>query len=327
MSGPQLHRFPVPPGADGERLDVFLARTWQDAPSRAQVQKLIRDGNVSIDGRVAKASQRVAAGQEVLVYQPPEPPRLLAAEALPLDIVYEDADVIVLNKPRGLVVHPAPGHETGTLVNALLAHVDRLSGIAGMARPGIVHRLDKDTTGLLLVAKTDSAHATLAAELKRQNIERRYLALVHGVPGEWSGLIEAPIGRDEKDRMRMAVTPAGKSAWTRFWVIATFGEAFSWLDVKLYTGRTHQIRVHLAYIGHPIAGDPVYGKADPSLELGGQALHAYRLAFTHPRTRERMRFTAPLPDDYRRLLQRLTRQYGMTVTGVQRPHDEAGTAS
>ncbi|HEX6989696.1 MAG TPA: RluA family pseudouridine synthase [Bacillota bacterium] len=310
MTGPRLHRIRVPEEWDGARLDRFLAGQAELDLSRSQIQRLIRSGDVTVDGQPGKPAHPLQAGQEVMVFVPPPPPPLLLPESFPIDVVYEDDDVLVINKPRDLVVHPAPGHETGTLVNALLAYSDDLSLVAGSARPGIVHRLDKDTTGLMLVAKTDAAHRTLGAELKRRLIERRYLALVHGVPDAGHGMIDAPIGRHPEDRKRMAVRHDGRSAWTEFWVRECFGEVFALLECKLYTGRTHQIRVHLAYIGHPVAGDPMYGPRQTLGGLGGQALHAYRLAFTHPRTRERMTFTCPPPEDFRQALAALRDRYG-----------------
>lgn len=320
MSGPRLHRLRVPAAWEGERLDRFLAAQDDLDLSRSQIQRLIRSGDVTVDGAPGKPSHPLRAGQEVMVFVPAAPPPLLLPESFPIDVVYEDDDILVINKPRDLVVHPAPGHESGTLVNALLAYSDDLSLVAGTARPGIVHRLDKDTTGLMLVAKTDAAHRTLSAELKKRLIERRYLALVHGVPAAEHGMIDAPIGRHPEDRKRMTVRHDGRSAWTEYWVRERFGQAYALLECKLYTGRTHQIRVHLAYIGHPIAGDPLYGPRQTLAGLGGQALHAYRLAFTHPRTRERMSFTCDPPDDFQRVLGEVRDRYGSERVGVS-PED------
>nr|MBO2507690.1 RNA pseudouridine synthase [Bacillota bacterium] len=310
VSRPRLYRLRVDEPWEGERLDRFLAAQPELDLSRTQIQRLIRSGDVTVNGAPAKASSTLKAGQEVMVFVPPAPEPLILPESFPIEVVYEDEDLLVINKPRGMVVHPAPGHETGTLVNALLAYSDDLSLVAGTSRPGIVHRLDKDTTGLMLVAKTDAAHRTLSAELKKRLIERRYLALVHGVPEVPHGMIDAPIGRHPEDRIRMAVRPDGRSAWTEFWVRERFGQAYSLVECKLYTGRTHQIRVHMAYIGHPVAGDPLYGPRQTLEGLGGQALHAYRLSFTHPRTRERMTFQCPPPEDFQQALERLRAQYG-----------------
>ncbi|HEY8448952.1 MAG TPA: RluA family pseudouridine synthase [Bacillota bacterium] len=322
---PRLYRFRVPAEWAGARLDRFLAEQAELELSRTQLQRLIRDGDVSVDGAAAKPSQTVQAGQEVIVFVPAPKPTLLLPEDLPIDVVYEDDDVIIINKPRDLVVHPAPGHETGTLVNALLAYSDDLSTVAGSSRPGIVHRLDKDTTGLILVAKNDAAHRTLSAELKKRLIERRYLALVHGVPESDSGMVDAPIGRHPVDRKRMAVVPDGRPAWTAYWLLERFGRAFSLLELKLYTGRTHQIRVHMAYIGHPVAGDPQYGPRRSVEGLEGQALHAFRLSFTHPRTRERLTFTCPPPADFQAVVARLREEYGSerTEMGCRRAEEGA----
>jgi len=217
-------------------------------------------------------------------------------ESMPLEIVYEDSDVVVVNKPRGLVVHPAPGHYSGTLVNGLLAHCKDLSGINGVLRPGIVHRIDKDTSGLLMVAKNDKAHMGLAEQLKEHSVDRKYVAIVHGVIPHEMGTIDAPIGRDPKNRQQMAVVfENSKPAITHFVVLERFKE-HTLVELKLETGRTHQIRVHMKYIGYPLAGDPKYGPKD-TLDLDGQALHAKTLGFTHPRTGERLEFEAPLPKE------------------------------
>ena len=243
---------------------------------------------------------------------PPPEEVTLAPEAIPLDIVYEDEDLLVVNKPAGLVVHPAVGHHRGTLVNALLDHCPDLSGIGGYLRPGIVHRLDKDTSGLLLVSKSDLAHQGLSAGLKAHRIKRKYLALVCGEVRSERGLIDAPLGRDPKDRKRMAVVADGRPARTHFLIQERF-PGYTLLDVELETGRTHQIRVHLAYAGYPVAGDPVYGPrrarqgGHSSLNLAGQALHAYRITFTHPRTDELLTFEAPLPPVFEDVLELLRR--------------------
>ncbi len=258
------------------------------------MQRLIEKGYVLVNSRRMRSSYRVRPGDQIEMNVPPPKEITLCPEPIPLDIVYEDEDLLVVNKPPGLVVHPAPGHQGGTLVNALLNHCPNLPGIGGYLRPGIVHRLDKDTSGLLLVSKTDLAHQRLAAQLKARKIKRKYLALVHGEAKEEEGLIDAPLGRDPKNRKKIAVVPHGKEARTFYRVKKRF-PGYTLLEVELETGRTHQIRVHLAYAGYPVAGDPVYGFRRNLLNLPGQALHAYRLSFTHPRTGEFLSFEAPLP--------------------------------
>ncbi len=311
----------VPPDAHGERVDTYLAQFTQLGPSRSYVQRLIARGYVHVNGRPVKAAYRVAEGDEVWVLvPPPESPADLKPERIPLDVVYEDDHLIVINKPRGMVVHPAAGNPSGTLVNALLAYSPKLSGIAGVMRPGIVHRLDKDTTGLLVVAKTNEAHLGLTRQLKEHDIQRIYWAIVRGQPGERAGIVDAPIGRHPHDRLRMAVVPDGRPAVTHYTVLERFG-AYSLLEVRLETGRTHQIRVHMAYIGYPIAGDPVYGagrgsKARGELGLRGQALHARELRFRHPVTEEPMQFVAPLPQDFEAALETLRQQAHRTGAGA-----------
>jgi 23S rRNA pseudouridine1911/1915/1917 synthase len=291
----------------GERLDVFVARRVP-ALTRSQARRLIDEGLVTVDGRLpAKAGLGLEAGQQVQVTVPPPGPSTVEPEAIPLRIVYEDGDLLVVDKPAGMTVHPAPGHAAGTLVNAVLAHCRDLSGIGGEKRPGIVHRLDKDTSGLVIVAKRDAAHVSLARQLKERKVEKTYLALVEGRPRATEGVIDAPIGRHPRDPKKMAVVPAsrGRAARTRYRVLREV-DGRSLLEVRPETGRTHQIRVHLASIGHPVAGDPVYGRrALPGLER--QFLHAQRLAFGHPRTGERLELEAPLPDDLRTALARLER--------------------
>jgi len=282
----------------GRRLDAVLATLAGVA--RAQAARWIEEGRVRVDGAPARASQRVTAGA-VLTAEPPEPEPLAAEpEAIPLVVLHEDADLIVIDKPAGLVVHPAPGHARGTLVNALLHHCRDLAGIGGVLRPGIVHRLDRGTSGVLVVAKHDAAHAGLAAQFKDHSIERVYCALVRGVPGAESGRIERAIGRHPTDRKRMSVhTRAGRAALTEWRVVRRFPRAqVTLLEVRPGTGRTHQIRVHLASCGLPIVGDTVYGRGAEQLGLARPALHAAVLGFTHPTTGERLRFEAPLPHDF-----------------------------
>ncbi len=289
---------------DGERLDVFLARMaiQGDPLSRSRIQKLITDGNVTVDGKPAKASLRLAAGAVVAVELPEPEATDIAPENIPLDILYEDEDVIVVNKARGMVVHPAAGVSSGTLVNALLAHCKDLSGINGALRPGIVHRLDKDTSGVMIAAKNDTAHRSLAEQIQEKTAKRVYWAILTGNIREEEGVIHGAIGRNPKDRQKMAVVREnGKDATTNFRVLERFG-AYTLAECRLMTGRTHQIRVHMAYIGHPVLGDPKYGAKKCPFSIEGQALHSKTLMFTHPRTGERMEFEAPLPEDMQMIL-------------------------
>jgi 23S rRNA pseudouridine1911/1915/1917 synthase len=284
----------------GQRLDVYIAGA-ADRISRSQAQKLLAEGRVTVNGSPARPSYKVNAGDRIAVAIPDPEPLTLAAEDIPLAVIYEDSDIIVIDKPRGMVVHPAAGNYTGTLVNALLRHCTDLSGINGTLRPGIVHRLDKDTTGLLVVAKNDLAHSGLTEQIKRRTVKKLYFALVTGNLRENTGLIDAPIGRSRADRKRMAVVEGGRRAVTRFRVIERFGR-YTLVEAQLETGRTHQIRVHFAYIGHPVIGDPVYGTRRQPFSLVGQALHAHTLGFVHPRTGESLEFSAPLPADLAALL-------------------------
>ena len=294
----------APALAAGERLDKYLAEALPDL-SRAMLQKLIKDGDVLVGGKPTKPSYRVEAGDIVVVRVPPPTP-LEAAPAphIPLDVLYQDADLLVLNKPAGLVVHPAHGHTDDTLVNALLAHVPDLAGIGGVLRPGIVHRLDKDTSGLLLVAKHDQAQQALQDQFRSRSVDKVYLALVEGHLVPPRGRIDAPIGRDPRERQRMAVVPSGRPAQTEYRVLETLAET-ALVEAHLLTGRTHQIRVHLASLGYPIVGDRVYGHRKPRVALARQFLHAWRLAFSLPSTGERVQFTAPLPPDLRQILAEL----------------------
>ena len=282
------------------RLDVLLARVFPDL-SRSFAQKLVEAGLVTVDGRPARASARPNAGQRVVVQIPAPAPSQLVPQAIPLAIVYEDADLLVVDKPPGLVVHPAPGHPADTLVNALLARYPSLQ-VGGSLRPGIVHRLDKDTSGLLVVAKNDRAMASLIDQMKRRAVRKEYLALVHGNLRQDEGVIEAPIGRHPKDRKRMAVVPNGREARTHFVVLERFGR-YTLLEARLETGRTHQIRVHFASLGHPLAGDPVYGGRE-ALPLRRQFLHAHRLGFALPASGQEVLFESPLPEDLRVALDR-----------------------
>ena len=292
----------------GRRLDLFLASSGAGI-SRSQAQKLIEEGSVYINNLpCTRKNYRLRQGDKVTFFLQEPRPLLPRAEQIPLDIVFEDDDLLVINKPRGMVVHPAPGHSHGTLVNALLNHCNTLSTIGGPERPGIVHRLDKDTTGLLLVAKNDYSHKSLAAQLQSRTIRREYLALVHGRVSPAAGRIEAPLGRHPRHRRRMAVVPEGRKAVTRYRVIAHLS-SYSLLRLYLETGRTHQIRVHMSFIGHPVAGDSLYGPGRfpelPPQLCRGQALHACRLTLTHPRSGRPLEFTAPLPRDFRECLRHL----------------------
>jgi len=295
----------IEPADEGERVDKFLAMQNEEW-SRSQVQAWIKEGRVTVDGETVKSNYRLQADDELTLRVPPPRELKILPEPMPLDIVYEDSDVVVVNKPRGLVVHPAPGHYSGTLVNGLLAHCKDLSGINGVLRPGIVHRIDKDTSGLLMVAKNDKAHMSLAAQLKEHTVQRKYVAIVHGVIPHEMGTIDAPIGRDPKNRQQMAVVfENSKPAVTHFLVLERF-KNYTLVELQLETGRTHQIRVHMKYIGYPLAGDPKYGPKN-TLELGGQALHAKTLGFVHPRTGEKLLFEAPLPQDMEKVV-RILRQ-------------------
>ena len=288
---------------EASRIDAYLAANTD--LTRSKIQKLIKDGAVALNGKACKASSAVCAGDSIRILVPEtDGDRLPEPENIPLDVVYEDDDLAVINKPKGMVVHPAPGNSSGTLVNALLYRFQTLSGADGEIRPGIVHRIDRMTSGLLVVAKNDFAHEALARQFAEHTAHREYLCLVHGNLKEDSGTVDAPIGRHKTDRKRMAVTEDGRRAVTHWHVLERFGTE-TLLDVRLETGRTHQIRVHMAYIKHPILGDEVYGSPAPKLGLNGQALHGYRLTFSHPRTGETMAFTAPLPDDFITALVRL----------------------
>ena len=283
------------------RIDKELAHHLADI-SRSQLQKWIEDGNVTVNGEKVKPKYKLAVGDRVVV-QPEKPQKIdLEPENIPLDIVYEDDDVIVVNKPQRMVVHPAPGHPNHTLVNALLYH-SPLSTINGEFRPGIVHRIDKDTSGLLMIAKNDLAHRSLAAQLKAKTNEREYVALVHGVIKEERGTIDAPLGRSKKDRKKQAVVEDGRHAVTHFKVLERF-QHYTLVSCRLETGRTHQIRVHMKYIGHPLAGDPLYGPRK-TLPGNGQYLHARLLGFKHPRTGKQMTFTSPLPEYFQKMIDHL----------------------
>ena len=287
----------------GVRLDAFLSA--DGALTRSQAARLIAEGRVRVNGKPASKSARLSGGETVTVDVPQLRETALPPQDIPLDVVYEDDDVIVVNKPTGLVVHPAPGHPDGTLVNALLHHCgDSLSGIGGEKRPGIVHRIDRDTSGLIIAAKNDAAHLALSAQLKDHSLSRTYECLVTGNMKQDSGTVDAPIGRSSADRKKMAVVPTGRRAVTHWEVVARY-PGVTHLRCRLETGRTHQIRVHMAYIGHPILGDTVYGAKKPVPGLTGQCLHAAGLRFVHPRTGEPVELHCPLPPEFTAMLQKL----------------------
>ncbi len=287
----------------GVRLDAFLSA--DGALTRSQAARLIAEGRVRVNGKPAAKSARLSGGETVTVDVPQLRETALPPQDIPLDVVYEDDDVIVVNKPTGLVVHPAPGHPDGTLVNALLHHCgDSLSGIGGGKRPGIVHRIDRDTSGLIIAAKNDAAHLALSAQLKDHSLSRTYECLVTGNMKQDSGTVDAPIGRSSADRKKMAVVPTGRRAVTHWEVVARY-PGVTHLRCRLETGRTHQIRVHMAYIGHPILGDTVYGAKKPVPGLTGQCLHATGLRFIHPRTGEPVELHCPLPPEFTAMLQKL----------------------
>ena len=298
-------RFQITAQQAGERIDALLPRLVPDL-SRSAVQKLLGSGGLRVNGQAVKKNYLLRPGDALALSLPEPEPALPQPQDIPLDIVYEDADLIVVNKPRGLVVHPAAGHPDGTLVNALLWHCgDSLSGVGGVLRPGIVHRIDRDTSGLLAVAKNDLAHRGLAAQLADHSMFRIYEAVVCGRMRADSGTVDAPIGRHPTDRKRMAVLPrGGREAVTHWEVLARYRD-HTHLRCRLETGRTHQIRVHLAHIGHPLAGDIVYGRGKADKGLAGQCLHARELELTHPRSGARLRFTTQLPDYFQDFLRRL----------------------
>ena len=287
-----------------QRLDAFLASSL-DGLTRSQAARLIESGEVAVNGKTAGKSYKLAGGEDIAVTLPEPEPVEAVPQDIPLDVVYEDADVIVVNKPSGMVVHPAPGHPDGTLVNALLYHcAGTLSGVGGALRPGIVHRIDRDTSGLIIAAKNDAAHQYLSAQLADHTLARTYECIVVGKLREDRGTVDAPIARHPTDRKRMAVVAGGREAVTHWEVIARY-PGYTHVRCRLETGRTHQIRVHMAYIGHPILGDTVYGAKKEVPGLTGQCLHAVGLRFLHPRTHEVMELSCPLPEEFTRMLQKI----------------------
>ena len=301
----EILEFLVDGSENGIRIDRYLSEKNAEL-SRSYLQKLLKEQGITVNGREVKANYKVQAGDEIRISLPDLSEPDILPEDIPLDILYEDEDVMVVNKPKGMVVHPSAGHTSGTLVNAILFHCQgNLSGINGVMRPGIVHRIDKDTTGALLICKNDVAHRDLAEQLKEHSIKRRYRAIVSGNLKDDEGTVEGPIGRHPVDRKKMAINyKNGKEAITHYKVLERFGNA-TYIECRLETGRTHQIRVHMTSIGHPLLGDEVYGSGKNPYHLQGQALHAMVLGFVHPRTGEYLEFTAPLPEYFTNLLEKL----------------------
>ncbi|MCA0988001.1 RluA family pseudouridine synthase [Guptibacillus algicola] len=302
----EKYTFTVTQENKGQRIDKLIPSFDQEW-TRSQIQTWIKEENIQVNGESVKGNYKVSEDDEIVVMVP-EPETLeVVPEDLNLDIVYEDQDVLVVNKPRGMVVHPAPGHPNGTLVNGLMHQVKDLSGINGVIRPGIVHRIDKDTSGLLMVAKNDNAHESLVKQLQAKTVNRRYKAIVHGNIQHDVGTIDAPIGRDKQERQRMTVTDEqSRDAVTHFKVLERY-DHYTYVECQLETGRTHQIRVHMKYIDHPVAGDPKYGPRKKSLPIDGQALHAGVLGFEHPVSGEWLEFSREVPEDMEQLLKRLRR--------------------
>lgn len=300
----ELIRLRASEESKNQRLDAFLASSL-DGLTRSQAARLIESGEVAVNGKTAGKSYKLAGGEDIAVTLPEPEPVEAVPQDIPLDVVYEDADVIVVNKPSGMVVHPAPGHPDGTLVNALLYHcAGTLSGVGGALRPGIVHRIDRDTSGLIIAAKNDAAHQYLSAQLADHTLARTYECIVVGKLREDRGTVDAPIARHPTDRKRMAVVAGGREAVTHWEVIARY-PGYTHVRCRLETGRTHQIRVHMAYIGHPILGDTVYGAKKEVPGLTGQCLHAVGLRFLHPRTHEVVELFCPLPEEFTRMLQKI----------------------
>jgi 23S rRNA pseudouridine1911/1915/1917 synthase len=301
-------KFKFIAGEDDEnRLDYYLSLEINEL-SRSYAQKLIKDKAVTVNGQYKKQSYFVNEGDIIEIFLPEKEELKLEKENIPLDIIFEDNDIAVINKPQGLVVHPAPGNYSGTLVNALLYHIDNLSSINGIIRPGIIHRIDKDTSGLLIIAKNDYSHKILSNDLKTHEISREYIALCHGRLTQSNGTINMPIGRDLRDRKKMAVTQVNsKNAITHFTVLKNF-EYYSLLKLKLETGRTHQIRVHLSHINHPIVGDPIYSKNSNEFGVNKQMLHAFKIKFNHPRSKEIMTFYAPFPNEFKNIIKKIVKR-------------------
>lgn len=295
------YKIEITSDMEGDRIDKVLAQAV-DTVSRSFFQKMLKSGEVKVNEKAVKANYVVKEGDMVSFLIPPAVEPDIIAEDIPLSVLYEDADVLVVDKPKDMVVHPAAGHYSGTLVNAIMHHCKgQLSGINGVLRPGIVHRIDKDTTGSIIVCKNDVAHQSIADQLKEHSINRRYRAIVHGTLKQTEGTIDAPLARDPKDRKKMAIVPGGKDAVTHYTVLKQFKD-YAYVECKLETGRTHQIRVHMASIGHPLLGDEVYGRKSTKFNLNGQCLHAMTLGFEHPTSHEYVEVVAPLPEYFQHLL-------------------------
>jgi len=299
----ETHELYIDDSHIGMRLDIFLTQIYKQW-TRSYIQNQIKNGNITVNKKQVKTGYALKKGDIIQLSISKPQPLDIIPEKINLDILYEDEDIIVVNKPQGMVVHPAAGNHSGTLVNALLGHCSDLSGINGKIRPGIVHRIDKDTSGVLVVAKNDRAHVNLAKQIKEKTALRRYIALIEGVLKEDKGTVSAPIGRHPIDRKKMAIVENGRNAITHFTVIKRY-EKYTLIEAQLETGRTHQIRIHMAYIGHPIVGDPVYGYRRQAFSLKGQLLHAECLGFIHPKTGQYMEFHAPLPDYFSEILDKL----------------------
>ena len=304
VSCEEIREFLVEEDEEGDRLDVYLADQFVDM-SRSYIQKIIKDKKVTVNGKIEKAKYLVKEEDKIVIEIPKPKVLEVVPQDIPIEIVYEDDDIIIVNKPQGMVVHPAPGNYEGTLVNAILYHCKgNLSSINGVIRPGIVHRIDKDTSGILMIAKNNNAHNCLAEQLKDHSITREYEFICYGVFKEDNVTVDRPIGRNPKDRLKMAIVPNGKRAVTHFEVIERFN-GYTHVRARLETGRTHQIRVHAMSINHPLVGDPVYGPKNSKIKLNGQALHAKKLGFIHPTTKEYIEFDSELPDYFQKLLEKL----------------------
>ena len=300
----EIREFLVEEDEEGDRLDVYLSDQFVDM-SRSYIQKIIKDKKVTVNGKVEKAKYLVKEEDKVVIEIPKPKILEVVPQDIPIEIVYEDDDIIIVNKPQGMVVHPAPGNYEGTLVNAILYHCKgNLSSINGVIRPGIVHRIDKDTSGILMIAKNNNAHNCLAEQLKDHSITREYEFICRGVFKEDNVTVDRPIGRNPKDRLKMAIVPNGKRAVTHFEVLERFN-GYTHVRARLETGRTHQIRVHAMSINHPLVGDPVYGPKNSKIKLNGQVLHAKKLGFIHPTTKEYVEFDSELPDYFQKLLEKL----------------------
>lgn len=303
----ELKEFIIDENSVNCRLDVYLSQEFEDK-SRSYIQKLVDEGNITVNGKNKKSNYKLKIDDKITINLPELEELVIQPENIELDILYEDSDLIVINKNQGMVVHPAPGNYTGTLVNALVYHCKDLSGINGVARPGIVHRIDKDTSGILVIAKNDNAHKKLAEQLKEHSMKREYVALVEGIIKEESGMVDKPLGRHPKERIKMAIVSGGKRAVTHYEVVERF-ERNTLVKCILETGRTHQIRVHMSYIGHPLVGDPIYGYKKQKFSLNGQMLHAKKLGFIHPTTEKYMEFESEIPDYFIDVLKKLRSNY------------------